>query len=87
MKPTNNKIYGRVIYFGLITINRTFTNGAKAYDWYTRQREGWRAKHAVCGLFYDKYLTKPMIQGSEAVLYAQCGINGMYNLLTDTHYE
>lgn len=83
----NYKIYGKAIYFGLITINRTFTSGGKAHEWFMKHQRGWRAKHSICGVFYDKYLTKPMMEGSEAVNYASFGSKQMYNLLTDTQYE
>lgn len=83
----NYKIYGRAIYFGLFTINRTFTSGGDAHEWFMKHQRGWRAKHSFCGVFYDRYLMKPMIEGSEVVRYASLGNQAMYNLLTDSQYD
>lgn len=83
----NYKIYGKAVYFGLIKINRTFTSGGSAHEWFMKHQRGWRAKHSFCGVFYDRYLMEPMMEGSDRVHYASNGINGMYNLLTNTQYE
>ena len=83
----NYKIYGKAVYFGLITINRTFTSGGDAHEWFMKHQRGWRAKHSLCGVFYDKYMQKPMMQGSEKVHYATHGSKEMCNLLTSNQYE
>lgn len=83
----NYTLYGKAVYFGLITIKRTFTNEGKAYDWANKHFRGWRGKHSICGVFRDPYYTKPLYKGSEAVNLAGLGINGMYLLLTSELYE
>lgn len=83
----NYTLYGKAVYFGLITITRKFTSEAKAYDWVCAHYKGWRSKHSICGVFKDEYYTKPLYKGSEAVNLAGLGINGMYLLLTSLQYE
>lgn len=55
-KAKNSNLYapiwkGQAIYFGWLTITRTFTRKTDAVAWYDRHQQGWRYRHAVAVLW------------------------------------